>query len=353
MKSLFLRSSVLALLAAPIAAQACATCGCSLSADAAMGYSAASGWRLNLEYDFIDQDQLRSRYAPIPPSQVAALNPPGSTPDNPGSQEVERQTINRYLTAGVTYAPNADWTITALVPYINRTHETYGNVSPDQLVPSDLSGAHSNGLGDVKLIGAWQGLLPTHNLGLQLGVKLPTGRYGGQNVDTGAQVGRAPVYFNAGPNAANHQALDTSLNPGNGGYDLIVGAYYYQAVSQDFDVFVNGQVQTAVAHALDQPGGDFRPGDTENLSFGLRYERYPDWVPQLQVNTTHKSPDQGALADNTDTAGTVVYLSPGITAKVVRNVHAYAFVQRPVFSRLDGYQVFPHWTGSVGLSYAF
>ena len=161
------------------------------------------------------------------------------------------------------------------------------------------------------------------------------------------------MYFNTGPNAAKHQALDTSLQPGNGSYDLIAGAYWYQAVSQDFDVFVNGQLQAAVAHALDQPGADFRPGDSENLSFGLRYERYPDWVPQLQVNTVHKSPDQGALSDNTDTAGTVIYLSPGITAMVARNVHAYAFVQRPVFSRLDGYQVFPHWTGSVGLSYAF
>jgi hypothetical protein len=349
----FLRCSVLALCASPLAAQACATCGCSLSADAAMGYTATAGWRINLEYDFIDQDQLRNRYAPIAPSQVAALNPPGSTPANPGPQEVERGTINRYLTTGITYIPNPNWTITALVPYINRTHETYNAVSPEELVPSNLSGAHSTGLGDVKLIGAWQGLLPTHNLGLQFGVKLPTGRYGGQNVETGAQVGRAPVYFNSGPNAALNQTLDTSLNPGTGSYDLIAGAYYYQAISQNFDAFVNGQVQFTVAHALDQVHQDFRPGDTENLSFGLRYERNPNWVPQLQINTTHKSPDQGALADNTDTAGTVVYVSPGLTAKLLRGIHAYAFVQKPVFSRLNGYQVFPHWTESVGLSYAF
>ena len=345
MKPLFLRCSALALFAAPFATQACATCGCSLSADAAMGYSAASGWRLSLEYDFIDQNQLRSRYAPIPPSQVAAINDAG------GSQEVEHGTINRYLTAGVSYSPNANWSLTTLIPYINRTHTTYGNATTDQLEGPNLSGAHSTGLGDIKLIGAYQGFLATHNLGVQFGVKLPSGRYGGQNVDTGAQVGRAPVYFSSGPNTGS--TLDTSLNPGTGSYDLILGGYYYQPISQNFDAFVNGQIQFTVAHALDQVNADFRPGNSENLSFGVRYERNPRWVPQLQVNVTHKSPDEGALADNTDTDGTVVYLSPGMTVRLLRQVHAFGFVQRPVFSRLDGYQVFPHWTGSLGLSYAF
>ncbi len=48
--------------------------------------------------------------------------------------------------------------------------------------------------------------------------------------------------------------LDTSLQPGTGSTDLIVGAYYYQAISQDFDAFVNGQFQAAVATKLDQVG---------------------------------------------------------------------------------------------------
>jgi len=340
-----LRYSALALIAAPLASQACATCGCSLSADAAMGYSATAGWRVNLEYDFIDQNQLRTGYSPISPARVASINDAG------GDQEVERGTINRYYTAGVTYSPNLNWSGILLVPYIDRTHETYGSAMSDQLAPDNTSGAHSAGLGDIKLIGSYQGILPTHNFGLQLGVKLPTGRYGGQNVTSGSTVGHDPVFFYNGPNAGS--ALDTSLNPGTGSTDLIIGAYYYQAVSQNFNAFINTQVQFTVAHDLDTQDADFRPGATENLSFGLRYERNPSWVPQLQVNVTHKSPDQGALADNTDTAGTVVYLSPGITTALIKQVHAYAFVQRPVFSDLTGYQVFPHWTGSIGLSYAF
>ena len=45
---------------APVSTFACASCGCSLSADAAMGYSASAGWRASLEYDYINQDELRS-----------------------------------------------------------------------------------------------------------------------------------------------------------------------------------------------------------------------------------------------------------------------------------------------------
>jgi hypothetical protein len=88
------------------------------------------------------------------------------------------------------------------------------------------------------------------------------------------------------------------------------------------------------------------------VSFGVRYEENPKWIPQLQMNLLHKSVDQGALADIYDTAGYVAYVSPGLTAKVAGNLHAYAFAQLPVYSDLVGYQLFPRYTVSVGVSYA-
>jgi hypothetical protein len=239
------------------------------------------------------------------------------------------------------------------VPYVERGHTTYGAVTSDQITPANISGANANGLGDIKLIASYQGILPTHNLGVQLGVKLPTGRYGGQNTLTGATVGRNPVFFNSGPNAAGGQALDTSLQPGTGSTDLILGAYYYQPVSQDFDAFVNGQFQAAVQQRLRDTGADFRPGNTATMSFGLRYEANPHVVPQLQFNVTRKNADKGALADTTNTAGTVVYLSPGVTVSVAHNMQVYAFLQKAVYSNLQGYQLFPRWSGTVGASYAF
>jgi hypothetical protein len=329
----------------PASAYACATCGCSLSSDAAMGYSAAPGWRLGLEYDFINQNQLRSGSHALSAAQLAAINDAG------GEQEVERQTINRYLNVAISYAPNADWNFLATLPYVDRSHTTYGAATSGQLTADQVSSSTSNGVGDIKLIANYQGFLPTHNLGVQLGVKLPTGNYGGQNANTGDFVGRNPVRFSSGPNAGS--ALDTSLNVGTGSTDAIVGAYYYQPVSQNFDVFINAQFQGALAHRLDQPGADYRPGNLASLNFGLRYEADPAWVPQLQVNVFHKSRDQGVLADTISTGGTVLYLSPGLTVNLAKNLHAFGFIMLPAYSKLQGDQLFPRWTASVGLSYAF
>ena len=334
---------------ASTSASACTTCGCSLSADAAMGYSSAAGWRLGLQYDYINQSQLRSDTGSISSARVATINDAG------GNQEVERGTTNRYTTVALSYRPSADWGFSLLVPYIDRSHSTYG-AATNPLTPDQISAATVSSLGDIKFITNWQGLLATHNLGFQFGVKLPTGGYGGPNADGTGVVGRNPVAFSSGPNAqvaSPGNLLDTSLQAGSGSTDLIAGAYYYQAVSQNFDAFANGQLQAAVMHELDQTGADFRPGNVGTVSFGLRYEADPTIVPQVQVNISRKSHDQGALADTTDTAGTVAYLSPGVSVSVIKNTQIYGFVQIPVYSKLDGYQLFPHWTASVGVSYAF
>ena len=328
---------------------ACATCGCSLSTDAATGYTASAGWFANLEYDYINQNQLRHATHALPAAQVAAINDAG------GDQEVEHDTINRYTTLGLTYAPNANWNIKLSLPYIDRSHTTYASAT-NPVTPDQLSGATVHGLGDLKLLLSYQGLLPTHNLGLQAGVKLPTGHYGGVNADDSGIVGRHPAAFSSGPlarNPAPDNLLDTSLQAGTGSTDLIVGAYYYQAISQNFDAFVNGQFQAAVQHKLSEDGEDFRPGNQGTVSVGLRYQARPDITPQLQLNLSRRNRDQGALADSADTAGTVAYLSPGLTIGVRKNVQLYGFIQLPVYSKLEGYQLFPRWTATAGASYAF
>ena len=317
-------ATALLLIVLPQLSYGCASCGCTLSADAAMGYSALPGWRVSLEYDYIDQNQLRSGTQAVPGV------PPGT--------ELEHETVNQYVTAGLSYSPNSSWNLLLSMPYVIRSHSTYGIYDPTQPLP-ELSRSFSSSIGDAKLVVSYQGFLPTDNLGVQLGVKLPTGQYG------------TAVDFYEGPNAG--MPLDASLQPGTGSTDVIIGAYYYQAISQDFDVFVNGQFQSAVKHKMDQPGNDYRPGNSTTVSFGLRYEGNPRWVPQLQMNLLHKSPDQGALADVQNTAGNVVYISPGITAQLAASVHVFAFAQLPVYSNLYGFQLFPRWTASAGVTYAF
>jgi hypothetical protein len=308
----------------PQTAAACASCGCTLNADAAMGYSASAGWDLSVEYDYIHQDQLRSG------THAVAGVPDGT--------ELERETLNRYVTTGLSFSPNTQWNFKLLVPYVIRTHSTYGEFDSSQPLP-ELSSSRSSSIGDIRLIGSYQGFLPTRNLGVQLGVKLPTGRYG------------TAVDFYAGPAAGT--PLDASLQPGTGSTDIIVGAYYYRPISQDFDFFADGQFQSAVTHRMDQPGNDYRPGNATTVSLGLRYEHNPAWVPQVQVNLLHKAPDQGALADVQNTAGSVVYLSPGLSGRLTDKLYLFGFVQIPVYSNLYGYQLFPRYTVSVGANYVF
>jgi len=323
---------------------ACAACGCSLSSEAATGYSSTTGWSVSLQYDYINQNQLRSGTSSISSSQVAAINDAG------GSQEVEHGTINRYITLGIGYTPSKDWNLRLLVPYIDRSHTTYGQAS-NPLTPDQISGAGVSSLGDIKFITSYQGLLSSHNLGIQLGVKLPTGAYGGPNASGTGTVGRNPVNFTSGPNTGD--ILDTSLQAGTGSTDLIVGAYYNNKVSQNFSAFANFQFQAAVKQKLNQPGEDYRPGNQEALSFGIRYEANPTFVPQLQVNINHRSQDLGTLADTPNSAGTAAYLSPGVSVSILKEVQIYGFAQLPIYSKLEGYQLFPHVTGSVGLAYAF
>lgn len=344
MSALLIRGRCIALTlgawcALPGSAWACATCGCTVNSDAAMGYSTGSGWRLNVEYDYLNQDALRTGTSGASAAQV--VNRP-SYPALAGG-EIEQDTINRYLNIGLDYRPNSDWDFNLLVPYVMRGHSTFGQqqqpftaaeVAPGQVSYTDLSS-----LGDIKLIGSYQGLLPTHNLGLQLGVKLPTGPYG------------TAVRFATGPLAG--QPLDASLQAGTGSTDIILGAYYFQPVSQDFDAFATGSFQSAIAHQQNQAGNDYRPGNSTTVSFGLRYVAHAHWVPQLQINLYHKSADQGALADTADTAGVVAYVSPGLSVQVRHRLQLYGVLQLPAYSNLSGYQLFPRWTATAGLSYAF
>jgi hypothetical protein len=340
---------LLAIEAIPTRSLACTTCGCFLSTDAAMGFSTDAGWRLSLQYDFVDQRQLRTGHRALSASQVAAINDAG------GGQEVEHDTLNRTVTLGLDYAPDADWNVRLLVPYIDRSHSTYGSAT-NPLTDQGLSSVRITGLGDLRLIVTWQGLLEDKGLGLQAGVKLPTGDYGGANASGTGIVGRHPAPFDTGP-LANEPSpgnlVDASLQAGTGSNDAIVGVFYRRSLSPDFEGFVTAQFQAAVATRLSGAGQDFRPGNTASVTVGARHVANGDLVPQLQVNVLHKGADRGALADNPDSAGTVATLSPGATLKLARDLQGFAFAQLPIYSHLVGIQLAPRWTASAGLSYAF
>ncbi len=312
-RSIFI--AAIALLPAP--ASACSSCGCTLSSDwDSQGLSASSGFRLDLRYDVIDQSQLRSGTGSVDGGRLAL----------PSDREIEQGTINRYATLGLDYSPGADWGVNMQMPYIDRTHQTIAEGD------TTVSSSQSSGIGDARVLARYQGFTPQHDVGIQFGLKLPTGRHGD--------------VFASGPQIG--EPVDRGLQPGSGTTDLMLGVYKFGALNQDFDWFAQGIAQVAL-----DSRDDFRTGASLNLNAGVRFMANPMFTPELQLNTRVARRDAGAQADVDNSGGTLIDLSPGITAQISHSLHAYGFVQVPVFQRVNGFQLAPHWTASVGVRYAF
>jgi hypothetical protein len=312
-----LSGAVFGVIFLPSAAQACSSCGYTLSSDwDSQGFATESGFRIDLRHDFIDQSQLRSGTDAVDRDSITL----------PQSREIEDDTINRYTTLGLDYSPNADWGINLQLPYANRSHTTYpqGEATP--------SSSHSSSIGDVRVLARYQGFTAQHDAGIQFGLKLPTGSH--------------DVRFASGSEAG--ERLDRGLQPGSGTTDLLLGGYRFGTINQDFDWFGQGQLQVAL-----DSRDDYRTGASINLNAGVRYMAHPRVTPQLQLNLRAQRRDSGAQADVENSGGTLIDLSPGISVEVSRRLHAYGFVQVPLYQRVNGFQLAPHWTASLGLHYAF
>ena len=316
----------------PQAAWACASCGCTLSSDwDTLGVSNSSGLKLDIRYDYLDQNQLRSGTRAISPAAASQKS------HNGDPLEVEKYTRNDYLTLGLDYSFNASWGVNLQVPYIIRSHDTLGTAS-DGFTAGPDGGQYSSrisGIGDVKLIGRFQGFTPQHNFGVLFGVKLPTGSH----TKTGTS---------SDPEAPGPVPIDRGLQPGSGTTDAILGLYYLDTLSKNWDYFAQGIVQRAL-NSSDR----YRPGDGVNLNVGLRYMGNEYFMPQIQLNARHVMRDEGANADTVSTGGTLVYLSPGVTVPVTQKMSLYSFVQVPVYQNVNGVQLTPRYTATVGARYAF
>lgn len=303
---------------APHLALACATCGCTLNSDwASQGFNGSTGFSLDLRQDFYDQNDLRTGTGRVDRSSIVF----------PTDREIQQKTINRTTTLSLDYGIDADWGVSAQLPYVDRFHTTV--VDGD----TGVSQSRSRGIGDVRVLGRYQGFSAARDWGVQLGAKLPTGR--------------TDVVFDGGPQAG--ELLDRGLQAGTGSTDLLVGLYRFGTVASNVDYFGQALVQVPVASK-----NGFKPGISGNLTAGVRYVNSDSrFVPQLQINAHTERRETGAEADTPNSGATLVYLSPGVTATLSDSVKAYAFVQVPLYQRVNGYQLEPKYSVSVGLHYAY
>ena len=316
----------------PSIALACSSCGCTLSSDwGSQGISATPGFRVDLRYDYIDQSQMRHGSGTANNADLAAAQAAGTL------GETETKTTNHYYTLGIDYSPSREWGVSLQLPYIDRDHGTIGfdNVNPLALDP-DVSSSHTKALGDVKVIGRYQGLSPDGDIGLTFGVKLPTGKHD-ENFASGS-LGGSP--------------LDRSLQAGTGSTDVILGVSRFGTLSRSWDWFAQALYQ----HAVSTKDG-YKPGDSLNANFGVRYmelgDEFGNIVPQLQINAKTAPHDTGANADTFNSGGQLIYLSPGATIAISKKTKLYGFVQLPIYQHVEGFQLAPKWNASVGVNFGF
>jgi len=328
-KILFHMLPALAIASLSSSALACASCGCTLSSDwESQGFTTQSGWKVDFRYDYLNQNQLRSGRSSISP--LSASQRTTSTGD---AQEVEKYSRNNYLTLGLDYTVNASWGVNLQLPWIDRSHRTLGTDSPDGITPgNDAYDSKTSSLGDIKVIGRYQGFSEQHNFGVSFGFKLPTGSH----TKTGTATDGSTLL------------IDPGLQPGTGTTDVILGAYFFDSLNRNWDYFAQATVQAAI-----NSKDDFKPGTGYNLNVGLRYMGLAGLAPQIQLNTRHVRHDTGDAADKDSTGGTLVYLSPGVVVPVSEQASLYGFVQLPVYQDVRGVQLTPRYTASIGARFAF
>lgn len=311
-------------------AYACAACGSTLSTDwDTQGNTTKPGFTADLSYSTLNQNQQRygtgSASNALINKQLAA------------GQEIEAFTKTNTVTAALIYNDET-WGVSAQIPYVSRTHGTYGNTAP---LGSTYLTSSDSGIGDIKVVGRYTGFSESRASGFIAGFKLPTG-------NTGA-------HFNDGVTP-----LDAGLQIGTGSTDLIVGGYT-SGTLESYGWFAQGTVQHAVATKRALGNLDYRPGDAYSMNSGLHYAGFGAKVsPMLQLNIIKRQADTGALTVPLDpitgapvSGGTLAYLAPGISVRLGGGATAYTFIQLPIYQNVSSLQLTPKYTFTLGVRQSF
>ncbi len=183
------------------------------------GLAAEPGWRLDLRYEYINQDQ------PMAGSDKVVV---GQVPRD----HDELKTINRNYLGTLDYTINEQWGVSATAPVSDRFHT---HIQSDSGAPEQWDFTR---LGDARVLGRYQ--LRSENqeklslgfYGFNFGLKLPTGDRDLRNADG--------------------ERAERTLQPGTGTTDLLLGAYYNQVLPNSGSSWF---VQGLAAITAEQQGG--------------------------------------------------------------------------------------------------
>ncbi len=79
---------------------------------------------------------------------------------------------------------------------------------------------------------------------------------------------------------------------------------------------------------------------------------FQDVRPQVQLNVRTEGRESGANADVENSGATLVYLSPGVNVNLGHSASLYGYVQVPIYQHVNGLQIEPRWSASIGVHFA-
>jgi hypothetical protein len=298
-----------------------ASCGsafCTVNTDwNVQGVYTEPGGRAELRYEFLRQGQLRAGSDKIAPGQVP-------------SHHDELVTVNQALFGTFDYN-FGNWGLSLIVPLVQREHEHVHNHHGQAL----LEQWDFRGVGDIRLAGRQQWQTASEDLSLSqsygwlAGLKLPSGRTGVANGDG--------------------DLAERSLQPGTGTTDAFGGAFYQAGwPRQGVSAFIQGVFGAAL-----NSYHYYRPGNRVAFDVGLRYDATPQWALLLQLNALWRGRDSGAEAEADDSGGRYLFLSPGLSWSIGRDLQMFAIAQLPLYQYVNGVQLTAAWGATAGIGWRF
>lgn len=304
--------------AMPPAKASCGSAVCMVNTNWELqGVAMTPGWRLDTHFDYVRQNRLKSGGDTVAVGQVRRHHD-------------EVSTTNRNLVATLDYTHDAQWGVAVTLPQVDRAHEHIHNHGGGQISERwDFART-----GDVRVVGRYQ-LQPDRAAitgsysGINFGLKLPTGARNLRNADG--------------------DLAERTLQPGTGTTDLILGGYWGGApLYGDHSWFAQTLWQAPLA-ARDE----YRPGRRIAADLGYRYEAGARVGLMMQLNALYKGHDSGAQAEPGDSGGRFLFLSPGASIAVTRDLQVYGFVHIPVYQHVNGVQLVARHAFLAGVSMKF
>ena len=246
-----------------------------------------------VDYDFQDQNQNWN-----------------GTSTAPALHNDDKEIKTHFTSLGMQYLFNSSWGVDVEVPYDFRSFTKRNDVGK-------IVNDNWNQFGDVRIEGLYTGFSPDLSVGVNLGVKLPTGDF-----------------------KFDPKLVDRDTQLGTGSTDILLGGFYRHHVNLRAKIFWFAQTE------LDLPvltQDHYRPGLELDSAVGMYYTGWnvggSKVVPVAQVLISERDTDGGGASAHPVGSGYQrVFLSPGLDVDVHR-LKFYADVEVPVYQNFTGNQL--------------